>query len=148
MKKKTIKKSIDIHAPKEKVWDVLLNDKYTRLWYAAFSEGSHAETDWKVGSKAVFTDNSKSGLVGEVIAHRPNEFISIEYHGLISDGKEDYTSDEAKDVKGGRETYQLVEKGAMTRVLIELDMSETHFESMSEAWEKALQNIKALSETT
>jgi uncharacterized protein YndB with AHSA1/START domain len=30
----TIKKSITINAPREKVWEVLLQDKLTRLWYA------------------------------------------------------------------------------------------------------------------
>jgi uncharacterized protein YndB with AHSA1/START domain len=146
--KKKIKKSVDIHAPKEKVWDILLNDEYTRIWYAEFSEGSHAETDWKVGSKAVFIDNSKSGLVAKVIANQPNEFISVEYQGLISDGKEDYASDNATGIKGDRETYQLVEKGGETHLSIDLDISEAYFEFMSEAWDKALQKIKALSETT
>ena len=33
---KTIKKSIEIKASKEKVWEVLTEDKYTRIWYADF----------------------------------------------------------------------------------------------------------------
>lgn len=146
MKTELIKKSIEISAPKEKVWDVLLNDKFTRIWYAEFSEGSHAETDWKVGSKALFTDKSNRGLVGKVIVNIPNEVISVEYQGLVMAGTEDYESDEAKNVKGARETYHLAEKNGVTRVSIECDMGEEWFESMSLAWDKALLKVKELSE--
>lgn len=146
MESQRIKKSIEINAPKEKVWDVLLQDKFTRVWYAEFSEGSHAETDWKVGSKVVFTDSSESGLVGKVMVNKPHEIISVEYQGLVMAGKEDYESDDAKAVKGGRETYQLSEKDGVTRVSIEADMSAEYFESMSVAWDKALLKIKTLSE--
>lgn len=49
---KTLEKTIDIHAPKEKVWDVLTEDKYTPEWYVAFSEGAHAIADWKLNRRA------------------------------------------------------------------------------------------------
>jgi uncharacterized protein YndB with AHSA1/START domain len=146
MKLETIKKSIEINASKEKVWDVLLNDKFTRIWYAAFSEGSHADTDWKVGSKALFTDNTRSGLVGKVLTNQPHEIISLEYEGLVNDGIEDYESDIAKFVKGGLETYRLSEKNGVTHVSISCDMGMDYFESMSEAWEKGLQKVKELAE--
>ncbi len=147
MEKQTIKKSIEINAPKEKVWEVLLNDKFNRIWYAEFSEGSHAETDWKVGSKAVFTDNTEFGLVGKVIVNKAYEVISIEYQGVVIAGKEDYESDIASSVKGGRETYMLSEKENVTHLSIECDMSEELFESMSLLWDRALQKVKELSET-
>lgn len=146
MKTETIKKTIDISAPREKVWDVLLQDKFTRIWYAEFSEGTYAETDWQVGSKAVFKDHTESGMVGKVITNQPNELLSVEYQGLVADGKEDYQSAEAQQVKGGRETYRLAEKNGVTQLSIEGDMSEAYFETMSLAWNKALQKIKELSE--
>lgn len=142
----TIKKSIKISAPKEKVWEVLLLDEFTRIWYAEFSEGSHAETDWQVGSKAVFTDNSGSGLLGKVIVNQPNEIISVEYQGLVQAGMEDYESEDAQAVKGTRETYHLSEKDGATQVAIEADMAAEYYEMMSAAWDKALQKIKMLSE--
>jgi uncharacterized protein YndB with AHSA1/START domain len=145
---KTIKKSIDINASKERVWDVLLNNKFTKIWYAEFSEGSRAETDWKVGSKAVFTDKSKGGLIGKVIAHKPNEVIAMEYQGIVVNGVEDYTSGDARNVKGGLEKYQLTEKKGITHLSIACDMGEEFFESMSVAWDKALKKIKQLSEST
>lgn len=148
MEKQIIKKSIEINAPKEKVWDVLLNDQFIRIWYSAFGDGVKAETDWNLGSKAVFTDNSKSGMVGKIIAKKPGEILSVEYQGVVVDGVEDYDSDDAMNVKGGLETYELTEKDGVTKLAISCDMSEEYFEMMSEAWENALQKIKELAETT
>lgn len=142
-----IKKTIAVNAPKEKVWEVLLNDKFTRIWYAEFMEGSKAETDWKVGSKAKFTDGKGEGIVGTVIENIPNKIISIEYQGIVTAGKEDYHSEIAQAVKGTRETYQLSEKDGATQILIEVDMGESYYEMMSQAWDKALKKIKLLAET-
>ena len=148
MKKQTIKKSIDIKAPKEKVWSILLEDKFTRIWYNEFCVGAHAETDWKIGSTALFKDESESGLAGKIIVNKPNEKISVEYEGLVIAGVEDYESEGAKNVKGGRETYILLEKDGSTDLSIECDMAPVYFESMSSAWEKALRKIKLMSEAT
>ena len=148
MKTEVIRKSIEINAPKEKIWEVLVNDKFIRAWYAEFSEGSHAETDWKVGGKALFKDNTGNGLVGKVIINKPSEIISVEYQGILNAGFEDYESELARNVKGGHETYRLSGKGALTDLSIECDMAEEHLESMSLLWVKALKKIKELSEST
>lgn len=143
---KTIKKTIDINAPKDKVYDVLMQDKYTRIWYGEFKEGSHAETDWKVGSKARFTDNEGGGMVARIIENKPSEKISIEYEGVIANGIEDYDSAEAKKWKGGHETYKLSGDGT-THLSIESEMAPEFYDIMSESWDKGLKKIKELSET-
>jgi hypothetical protein len=147
MKQTTIRKSIDVNAPKEIVWEVLLDDKFTRIWYAEFSEGSHAETDWKIGSKAVFTDNSGCGLIATVVANKPYEFLQLQYTGYMNSGIEDYHSKIAQEVKGGLETYRLSEKDGVTNLSIECSMSEQMFETMSLAWNKALLKLQELSES-
>ena len=146
MEMQTIKKSIEIKAPKEKVWDVLLQDQFNRIWYAEFSEGTYAETDWQVGSKVVFSDHSGSGLLGKVVINQPAEVLSVEYQGMVNNGTEDYESADAQAMKGVHETYRLVEKDGMTQLAIELDMGAEYFDFMSAAWEKALQKIKELAE--
>ena len=142
----TIKKSIEISAPPEKVYEVLVNDKYLPVWYEAFSKGSRAETDWKVGSKAVFTDDGLSGLVGRIVVNDPGKEISIEYLGVLTGGKEDYESEMAKNFKGARETYRLSGQNGTTRLDVECDMGEDYADHMSAMWDKALQKIRELSE--
>ncbi len=146
MKKITMEKSITINAPKENVWTVLFDDQFTRIWYAEFSEGTYAETDWQIGSKAVFKDKSNCGMVGKIIDNKPNEYLSIEYDGVIIENMEDYTSEHAMAIKGGRENYYLSEENEISKLTVIGDMSEGFFETMALAWDKALLKIKALSE--
>ena len=146
MKKLTIKKDVAVNAPKERVWEVLLEPQFTNIWYDSFSPGSHADTDWQLGSKAIFTDNSGCGIFGTIVERKPYESVSIEYSGFIYNGVEDYESPQAQQMKGSRETYRLLEEGGQTRLFIECDMGEDYFESMGAAWEKALQKLKEMAE--
>lgn len=146
MRKQTIKKAISIQASRETIWDILTKEKYNRMWLAEFSEGSHAQTDWSIGSKVIFSDNSGSGLVGLVKEHTPGEVLSIEYEGEFRDGVEDYKSISAREWKGAKETYRLKENAGHLRLHVECDMLPEMFAPMSEAWERALKNIKHLAE--
>ncbi|MCF0057984.1 SRPBCC domain-containing protein [Dyadobacter sp. CY356] len=144
--KSLIQKSILIKAPKEKVWDVLFTDPYIRIWYNEFAVGCYAVTDWQLGSKALFKDNNESGLIGEIVANQPNQLLSIEYKGVLEGGVEDYESEMANQMKGGRETYKISEVDGGTYLEVELDIAQEYFEMMSSAWDKAMEKIKELAE--
>ena len=146
METKEITDAILINASKEKVWDVLTKDEFTRIWYAEFSPGSHADTTWEVGSKAVFTDNSGSGLIADVVENKPGEILALRYVGIVNKGTEDYESEGAQTVKGGREAYVLSEENGETRLQASCDMSDDMYEMMSEAWGRAIHKIKHLAE--
>lgn len=147
MEMKTIKQSIAIQASRDKVWKVLVDDAYVRIWYAAFSPGCHAVTDWKEGSKALFIDDKGDGLVGTIIVNKLFEMLSVEYYGEVIGGQEDLNSKAAQAVKGGRETYVLVDEEGTTLLHIASDMGEEYFESMFACWTNALQKIKELAES-
>ena len=53
--------SIDIKAPKEKVWYSLWDEENYENWTSAFSEGSHAISDWNEGSKIYFLGSGGGG---------------------------------------------------------------------------------------
>ena len=148
MKMKAIKKSIAINATPERIWDVITKDQYTHQWYAEFSEGTQAHTDWKLGSKAIFTDRSKNGMIAKVKENTPGELLSLEYTGLYSEGKEDYDSPEAKRFKGGHETYRLEKDHEAMLLKISSDVDEKQHDSMAEFWDKALEKIRELAEGT
>lgn len=144
MGNKVIRKSADISAPRSKVFEVLVDDECTKRWFAEFGEGAHAETTWEEGSKASFTDDSGSGLVGIVMVNRPGELLSVKYTGIVADGVEDYDSELAKEVIDMMETYVLTEKDGITTLSVDVDMSEEYYDVMSEAWDNALKKISEL----
>jgi uncharacterized protein YndB with AHSA1/START domain len=145
---KIIKKTIEIKASPERVWQALVDDALNRKWYAAFSEGTYAVTDWTPGSKVLFIDHSDNGMVGQIETNRPGEYLSVEYTGFYANGVEDYESEGAKSVKGGHENYTLAKQGDGTVLTIESDMTEEYFDMMSASWDKALDIIKEMAENT
>jgi uncharacterized protein YndB with AHSA1/START domain len=138
--------STTINAPKEIVWRTMLDDETYRKWTSAFQEGSHAVTDWKAGSKALFLAPDGSGMVSRVAEHRPNEFLSLEHVGIVKNGVEDLASDEVKQWVGARENYRIREQAGRVTLTIEMDTVEDHKQYFEDTWPKALAALKELSE--
>lgn len=143
---KTIKQSIDINAPKENVWDVLVNNEKNKKWLELFSPGSSTETDWKEGSRAIFKDSSGRGIIGHIAQSKAGELVDIEYDGFIEGDKEDYESEGAKAYKGTHEVYRLSEQNGVTHLDISSEMQDDYYEEMSSKWIVALNKIKELAE--
>lgn len=143
---KPINKDITINAPAATVWRHLTNDASVRQWYNEFAEGSHAETDWQVGSPVRFVDGTNCGMFGHVVAADPGKLLSVELDGFIMNGKEDVESEGAKAVKGGRETYTLTEEDGKTHLAISTAMGEDWYDTMVQAWDRALLKLKDMAE--
>ena len=141
---KTIRKEIEITAPKEKVWAVLLDDTYTTDWYSLFSEGTTVKTDWIEGHKVTFTDKSNNGIFGKIARKKPYEKIEFVYEGFVINGTEDVDSPMAKQYNGAKETYRLESNGDSTILRISVDMDDEMYDEMSRKWETALQRISEL----
>ena len=141
-----LKFSIKINAPKEKVWNVLLNDETYRIWASVFSQGSHAVTDWQEGSKTLFLDSSGSGMVSRIEKNIPDEYLSIRHLGIVKNGIEDTESNEVKGWANAMENYILKENGGTTELNIEMDSNNEFKDYFSETWPKALDKVKELAE--
>lgn len=139
--------SITINAPKEKVWRTMLEDATYREWTTAFQEGSYAVTDWKEGGKALFLTPAGDGMVGRIVAHRPNEFLSIKHLGTVKNSIEDTESEEAKGWAGALENYTLREQDGRSTLTVEMDVNEEYRSYFEETWPKALSKLKDISET-
>jgi uncharacterized protein YndB with AHSA1/START domain len=144
MEKQEFKIAID--APREKVWNILWADDSYPAWTAPFSEGSHAITDWKKGSKVLFLDGKGMGMVSKIDEAVPNEFMSFLHLGMVKDGVEDTTSDEVKGWAGAHENYILKDAQGKTELQVELDIDEKHKDYFIETFPKALQKVKELAE--
>lgn len=143
---------IEINAPREKVWDVLFGEKTYPIWTKAFSEDSRVETDWKKGSKALFTDGSGKGMVSRIADNVPNEFMSIEHLGMYDNGIEDYESEHVKMWAGAKENYTLTDSNGKTDLVIYMEMHESEenkpmIDMFADMWPKALANVKELAES-
>jgi L-rhamnose mutarotase len=143
--------SIEINAPKEKVWNTMLEDKTYREWTKVFNEISYYEGTWEKGSKMLFLGpDSKTGEIGgmvsRIVENKPYEYISIEHVGIIKDGVEDTTSEEATKWTPAFENYTLKEMDGKTEVLVELDSAEEYVKMFEEMWPKGLEKLKELSE--
>jgi hypothetical protein len=146
--------SIVINAPREKVWNTMLEDATYRIWTEAFIPGSHYIGDWNQGSKILFLGpdpktGKTSGMVSRIKENRPHEFLSIEHVGIIENGKEDTSSEAVKSWAGGLENYTLQEIGPeKTELLVDMDSSEEHKEMFQNRWPKALEKLKTLAENS
>lgn len=138
--------SIQISAPKEKVWSTLLDDSTYRHWTSVFHEGSYAVGDWSEGSKILFLGPEGSGMSSRIFRHVPNEFISIQHLGTVKDGVEDFDSEEAKKWSGVLENYSVHERNGTTELLVEMDTTDDFEAYFRETWPKALGKVKELSE--
>lgn len=138
--------NVSINAPREKVWSTLWNDDSYRAWTAVFHEGSQAETDWKEGSKVLFTDGKGSGMVSRIAKLDPNEFMSFEHLGELRDGVEDTTSEKVKSWAGAHENYTLTGSGSNTDLLVELDINNEFKDYFANTFPRALDKVKELAE--
>lgn len=143
--------SIIINAPKEKVWNTMLEDKTYRQWTAAFNEGSYYKGDWSKGSKILFLGpnpetGKEGGMVSRIAENKLYEYISIEHLGIINDGVEDTSSDEVKQWAGSLENYTFKDLNGKTELLVEMDINEDYKEMFEGMWPNALQKLKELAE--
>jgi len=138
--------SVSINAPKEKVWQVMLDDATYRQWTTAFQEGSYAVTDWTVGSKALFLSPQGDGMVSRIVAHRPNEFLSIEHLGIVKNGVEDIESEDVRAWAGALENYTLKESSGASTLRVDMDVADDYRKYFEETWPKALGKLKQIAE--
>ena len=142
--------STTINAPKEKVWETMLSEDSYKAWTDVFMPGSHYIGDWTQGSKILFLGPGEtdgvSGMVSRIKENRPYEYISIEHLGVVNNGKEDTSSEDAKGWAGALENYTFKGTDNTTIVLVDLDTDENYKEMFQDIWPKALQKLKMLAE--
>jgi uncharacterized protein YndB with AHSA1/START domain len=144
--------SIDIKAPKEKVWHTMLDDKTYRQWTGDFNPSgeSYYEGSWEEGSNIRFlgpdSDGKISGISAKVVTNRQYEFVSTEIIAEIHDGKEDPTSEISKKSKGGHENYTFTEKDGVTTIEVDTEAPDELMQMFEDSWPKGLAKIKKLAE--
>lgn len=136
-----------INAPVETVERLMIGPESYKRWASAFAEGTYFEGSWEQGAKIKFlSPPSGDGMVSEIAENRKNAFISIRHLGMIANGVEDTTSDSVRAWAPAYENYTFVNVPEGTKLLIELDVLADWEQYMTEAWPKALAQLKQLCE--
>lgn len=144
---KTLQFKTVIAAPAEKVWDTMIDRESYPKWTEPFCDGSYFEGSWSQGERIRFLAPSGGGMVAVIAENRPHELISIKHIGVVKDGVDDTTSDAVKSWAPAYEKYWFTAVPGGTEVTIEQDV-DTGFEKfMTDAWPKALAELKTLCET-
>ena len=139
---------ITINAPTSKVWGTLWGPDTYPQWTEPFCAGSHAEGEWQEGSKILFMDPNRDGMVSTIVKLVPNEHLSFKMLGVINKGVEDYDSPAAKALAGGYENYTLTEENGKTTLKCEVigEMPPDIEQYLLAAWPKALDKLKEIAE--
>lgn len=150
---KKIQFYININAPVSKVYDNMLgiqNKSSYEEWTALFNPTSTYEGNWEKGSKILFigVDNNgkKGGIVSRIIENIPNQFVSIQHYGLVSEGIEITEGPEVEKWANGFENYTFVEINNTTSVTIDLDTTEDFVAYMNQTYPAALNKLKEICE--
>jgi len=138
--------SISINASKEKVWNALWDSENYKKWTSAFSEGSHAVSDWNEGSKILFLDSRGSGMYSNIDKKVTGEIMSFRHIGEVKGGVEQPLNEKTKAWSGGLETYTLSEANGKTNVKVELDMPADFAGYFEKTFPVALEHAKNLAE--
>ncbi len=145
---KRIRFTASINAPAAVVWRHVTDPESYRHWTSAFAEGSHFEGSWEQGARIRFLAPSGDGMVAEIAESRPSEFVSIRHLGMISNGVEDITSEAVRAWAPAYENYTFLAQPDGTTMVVDQDVAAEWEEYMNEAWPKALEKLKNLSESS
>lgn len=146
--------SIQIDAPKQRVWETMLaKDTYVK-WTDVFSpnpgDQSYFEGDWSDGSKMLFVgideNGQKGGMVSMIEKNDPYNHLSIKHIGILEGDEEITSGEKVKDWGNAYENYTFVDKDGGTELQIDVDSNDDFVEFFSESWPQGLEKLKKLVE--
>ncbi len=137
-----------INAPREKVWNTMLEKDTYNEWVAPFQEGSTYDGNWEEGSEIKFIgpseDGNVSGMYAVIAANRPYEFVSIKHLGELKNGeKNPWPVVEGQE---GYENYTFRDTEKGTEVIVDLIVPAEWKDMFEEMWPRALDKLKEIAE--
>ncbi len=136
-----------INAPRQTVWNTMLDPESYKQWVKAFSPNSQYEGQWLQGSTIKFFDPNMGGTKALLEIVKPYEHIHAKHIAILNkDGTEDIESDIAQKWIGVTETYRLKDVDGGTELTIDI-LSHKDFVGMfDDGWPVALESLRGLCE--
>ena len=144
MKKMQFSNLID--APKERVWQTMLDPEGFKIWTTPFCDGSYFEGSWNKGEKIRFLTPDGNGMTSMIAENKPFEFISIQHLGMIKDGMEARDGPDSQTWVNMFENYTFSERDGATEVIVDMDVPPEYEEFMNRTWPEALARLKEICE--
>ena len=136
--------SIEIKAPRERVWNTLWDGKTFRDWANIIDEGTYMVGELKEGNEVQFISSvSGFGVTSLVEKLAQNEFISFRQ---MADTKDSGEREREKEWTGGTESYSLAENEGITTLTVDIDVPPGQEETFRVRFPKALERVKILAE--
>lgn len=137
--------SIEISAPKAKVWDTLWQDKTFRDWAGLIDPGTYMTGELKQGNEVQFISAENGYGVTSLVAKLvPGEYLLLKHQ---ADTQNTGTRERAKEWTGGEESYQLTEKNGTTILTATFGVPPEMEDYFKTNYPKALDRVKVLAES-
>jgi uncharacterized protein YndB with AHSA1/START domain len=139
-----------IGSPVENVFNTMTDYHSYKCWTSVFNSFSEFKGSWEKGSVISFLSKDEEGgldgMAGRIRENIPGKFISIEYTGIIKNGKEILDGPEADEMKGALENYSFSTVRNKTAVTVDIDTTQ-HFKCfLIQTWPRALEKLKSMCE--
>jgi hypothetical protein len=136
--------SVDIHAPRHKVWETLWQDATFCDWANIIDEGMYIKGVLKEGQEVEFMSSINGyGVTSLVDKFIPNELALFKHR---ADTREGGVRKRDSEWTGGVERYSLTEQNGITTLTLTTDIPHEQEETSNARLPQALTRIKTLAE--
>lgn len=143
---KELQFSIRINASKEKVWNILWDDKTFRNWANIIDEGMFMVGEMKKGGNVQFISSVNGyGVTSKIDKLTLFETVLFKHR---QDTKESGTQEREEEWTGGTECYFLAHTDGVTTLTVKMDVPSEQEEMISIRFPRALDRVRILSEIT
>lgn len=136
--------SVDIHAPKAKVWNTLWQDETFREWAGIIDPGTYMVGELKEGNEVQYISSENGyGVTSKVEKLIEGEFLLLSHR---ADTQDSGKLEREKEWTGGEERYTLSEKDGTTTLSVAFEVPAHLEEYFKVNYPKALTRVKVLAE--
>jgi uncharacterized protein YndB with AHSA1/START domain len=141
MEKKTLKRSLILNAPASRVWEIVSDPEQIKTWASAFGHGTHADSDWKVGSEVVWKDmGGNVGAKGIITKMDPEKELRVDFF-------DDVKMADPEQLGEYSEIYSITSNEDSTTLEVSAGpLEEKYYNGFISMWDRAMENIKKLAE--
>jgi uncharacterized protein YndB with AHSA1/START domain len=139
-----------IDAPISTVYSKMLDQETYAEWTSVFNPSSRYEGSWEKGSKIKFLGVDKQGkqggMLGVVEENIPNQFVSINYYGIIDEDKEITSGSKMEGWANTYENYRFNSVNGKTLLTVDLGTSHKYQDYFEATYPQALEKLKRICE--